>query len=71
MKTITYLFYKLFTKDFDEKLKSAKNIQSMLKASTAGRTNHFYNINGEKIRGYSNKVIQSKLMENPLIVKYK
>lgn len=69
--TIKERFYRFFIKDYDAKVSSARSIKNMLVESTKGSINHFYDINGERIRGYSNTVIRSRYIEHPLIKKYK
>jgi hypothetical protein len=71
MKTLITLFYKLTNKDFDKKIKRAKQTRRMIVASTNGNISHFYNMEGERIRGYSNTIIRSRKVEHPLIAKYK
>jgi hypothetical protein len=70
MKTLIRLFYKLTLKDYDVKIKSARMTRRMIVDSTNGSINHFYDMNGEQIRGYSNTVIRSRNIHHPLINKY-
>lgn len=44
----------------------------MIVESTNGRCNHFYDMNGQQIRGYSNAVVRSRTVkdQHPLIAKY-
>ncbi len=70
MKTLITWFYRLTMNDFDEKIKKAKQTRRMIMASTKGGVDHFYNIDGEQIRGYSNTVIRTKHIHHPLIQKY-
>lgn len=57
-------------KNYDEKIHNAKNLFTNLKESTRGHINHFYDMNGDRIRGYSNVVVRSRYVEHPLISKY-
>lgn len=63
---------KLTDKNFNTKLKSARLTHKMIVASTNGKLSHFYDEHGNKIRGYSNDVIKTRIKNNyhPLIVKY-
>ena len=70
MKTLWKLYYKLTMKDYDSRVNNAKAMVRNLKESTKGSINHFYDMNGEQIRGYSNDVIRSRRVEHPLISKY-
>jgi hypothetical protein len=70
MKTLTTWFYRLTMNDFNEKVKNAKQTRRMILASTKGSIEHFYNVDGEQIRGYSNAVIRSRIAYHPLIEKY-
>jgi hypothetical protein len=69
--TIKERIYKFFMKDYDERVSYAKSIKSMIKDSTRGSINHFYDMNGEQIRGYDNRIVRSRKVEHPLISKYK
>ena len=72
MKKLITLWHKLTDRNFDSKIKSAKNTTRMIVESTNGRCNHFYDMNGNKIRGYSNSVVRTKtIKEHPLISQYK
>jgi len=70
MKTLWRLYYKFTMKNYDSRIEDAKNLFTNLKESTKGSINHFYDMNGDKIRGYSNIVIRSRRVEHPLIAKY-
>ena len=71
MKTLYTLFLKLTSKDYDQNIKSAKNITKMIIDSTNGKSNHFYNSNGEKIRGYHKRIkFNPTINQHPLITKY-
>jgi predicted secreted protein len=70
MKTLLHLFYKLTTKDFDTKIKSARKTTNMILASTNGSINHFYNEQGQKIRGWEGKTYKFKNTLHPLIKQY-
>ena len=73
MKKLTTLFYKLFDNNFNSKLKSAKKTYNMIVASTNGSISHFYNEQGEQIRGFYKRPTRfnNVLPTHPLIVKYK
>ena len=64
------LYYKLTTKDLDKKIQSAKTTSKMIMDSTLGKTSHFFDANGNKIRGYSNTVVKTRSNFHPLIQKY-
>jgi hypothetical protein len=70
MKKLITLFYRLTMKDYQSKVDSARKTVSMINASTNGRVSHFYNIQGDKIRGY-HKRIKFNADVHPLITKYK
>ena len=65
--------YRLFIKDFDNKLNSAKQTYKMIKSSTIGSVNHFYNKEGVQIRGYYKRSpnFSNILPTHPLLLKYK
>ena len=69
MKKLFTLFYKLTTKDYDSKIKSARKTTNMIIASTNGSISHFYNEQGQKIRGWEGKQYKFN-NEHPLIKKY-
>jgi hypothetical protein len=71
MKFLINFFSKFKDKDFDQKVKRAKVTSQMIIDSTNGSINHFYNMDGEKIRGFNNKVIKTKPVSHPLMLKYK
>ncbi len=71
MKKLLTLWYKLTDKNFDNKLKSAVLTTKMIIASTNGSISHFYNMDGVKIRGYSNTSIKTRNVFHPLILKYR
>lgn len=71
MKTLFTWFLKLTTKDFDQKIKSAKLTSKMIIDSTNGTINHFYDPNGNKIRGYHKRIkFNPAIVQHPLIQKY-
>jgi predicted secreted protein len=70
MKTLIKLFYKLTLHDFNSKLESAKKTSQMIMASTEARTNHFYNEQGVKIRGWQSRNYKFTNNIHPLIAKY-
>lgn len=65
--------YKLFINDFDVKMKSARRTYNQIIASTNGNVNHFYNMDGEQIRGFYKRPARftNVLPTHPLVVKYK
>ena len=69
--TLKERFFRFFMKDYDARVSKAKSISQMITESTRGSINHFYDINGEQIRGYSNVVVRSRYIEHPLISRYK
>jgi hypothetical protein len=71
MKALWKLWYKLTLKDFEDRIEMAQNLFQNVKESTKGSINHFYNMDGEKIRGYSNLTIRTRHTEHPLITKYR
>lgn len=64
-------FFALFDKNFFQKIDNAKGIKRMIEESTKGSINHFYDMNGEQIRGYSNYIVRSRKVDHPLISKYR
>lgn len=68
--TLKERFYRCFMKNYDDRVAYAKSIQSMIKDSTRGSISHFYDMNGEQIRGYDNRIVRSRKVEHPLIAKY-
>jgi predicted secreted protein len=70
MKTILSLFYKLTTKDFDQKIQSARKTTNMIISSTNGSIAHFYNEQGQKIRGWEGKTYKFGKEIHPLIKQY-
>jgi hypothetical protein len=69
MKKLINLFYKLTTKDFDQKIQSARKTTNMIISSTNGSISHFYNEQGQKIRGWEGKTYKFT-NQHPLITKY-
>lgn len=71
MKTLYTWFLKLTTKDYAQRINSAKQITKMINESTNGRLNHFYNDRGEQIRGYHKAIKFNQIVnQHPLIQKY-
>ena len=72
MKKLLVLWYKLTDKNFNTKFKSASLTHKMIVASTNGSLSHFYDSKGNKIRGYSNTKVKTRVQNNyhPLISKY-
>jgi len=52
MKTLNYFFHWLFVKNLEVKLDEARTTYKMVLASTSGKSSHFYNEQGEQIRGF-------------------
>lgn len=69
MKKLIYLFYKLTTKDFDQKIQSARKTTNMIISSTNGSISHFYNEHGQRMRGWESKTYKFT-NQHPLITKY-
>ena len=64
------IIYRLFLgKEYQSRMKSASNTFSNVIDSTNGRTSHFYDIKGERIRGY-HKRINFDGGQHPLIRRY-
>jgi hypothetical protein len=72
MKTLWTLWYRLTMKDFDSRITMAKKYNKILKESTNARCNHFYNEQGEQIRGFHKRSARfnNVLPTHPLLVKY-
>ena len=71
MKTLFTWFLKLTTKDFDQKIKSAKMTSRMIVESTNGSINHFYDMSGNQIRGYHKHIKFNNINnQHPLTKKY-
>ena len=70
MKKLITLYYKFTTKDYESKIRSARQTTNMILASTTGSISHFYNEQGQKIRGWQGKTYKFN-NEHPLILKYK
>jgi len=69
MKKLINLFYKLTTKDFDQKILSTRKTTNMIISSTNGSISHYYNEQGQKIRGWESKTYRFN-NQHPLITKY-
>ena len=71
--SLTEFFWSLFIKDYEYKLASAKQTHRMIVDSTNGSINHFYNKDGEQIRGFYKRPARfsNVLPTHPLVVKYK
>ena len=69
MKTLFKLWYRLTDKNFDVHLQDARMIYKEIMSSTQGKTKHFYNGQGDKVRGFyvSEKKFQ---YSHPLLEKY-
>lgn len=65
------IFFQLFIKDYKYRLASAKSLNRTILGSTYGRTNHFYNADGVKIRGWAEKQYRFKNELSELELKYK
>ena len=70
MKWLTRQFYKLTLRNYDDQIKSAKMTTSMIVSSTNGKINHFYNIQGDKIRGWEGKTYHYPNEMHPLVKQY-
>ncbi len=68
-KLITY-FRRLIIKDYDAKLKSSIIMRDMILASTKGSISHFYNEQGQKIRGWESRQYKFN-SQHPLITQYR
>ena len=66
-------FFAFFDKNFYEKVERARKYQQILDDSTKVNITHFYNENGEQIRGYFKRPARFDhiLPTHPLMVKYK
>ena len=69
MKTLTKWFFQLTNNNWKEDLANAKRTTQMIVESTYGRTNHFYDMNGETIRGWQSPVYHS-VGRHPLVEYY-
>jgi hypothetical protein len=69
VRLLTKFWYFITRKDYSVRLEYAGILFDNIIASTDARSNHFRNIQGEKIRGYYNSTIVRKEL-HPLIVKY-
>ncbi len=70
MKWLTRQFYKITLTNYDDQIKSAKMTTSMIVSSTNGKINHFYNEQGDKIRGWEGKTYHSPNEQHPLVKQY-
>jgi hypothetical protein len=69
MKTLFKLWHKLTDKNFDVRLQNALMIYKEISNSTQGKTPHFYNNRGDKVRGFH--VPEKKFVySHPLLEKY-
>ena len=69
MKTLSNWIFKLTTKNWEKELANAKSTSRMIKESTFGKNNHFYDMNGETIRGWQRPVYHSN-GKHPLVEFY-
>jgi hypothetical protein len=73
MKTLWKIYYRLTLgkEKYEKILNSAKILSMNFKQSTKGGQNHFYNMNGEQIRGWHKRSITFKTeAQHPLIQRY-
>lgn len=69
--TFWKIYYRITLKEnFNKSLKSARSIGDILFESTDGKFNHFYDKNGDKIRGWHKQIRINEDLVNPLIKKY-
>ncbi len=75
MKTMYILWKSLTDKDFKTKQENAGRLWEQIDSATAGRSNHFYNSKGDKIRGWEPRKYKfpslTEQETNPLILKYR
>ncbi len=74
MRTLWKLYYILkFGKSYGEKLTTSRNYNKIIDQSTETRISHFYNREGDKIRGWQKPLARfTKLSEqHPLELKYR
>ena len=75
---MTKLLWKLYYKmtlgsEYEATLKRCQDMSSFINQSTLVKTNHFYNSQGEKIRGWHNAPYKFKNLDDsrhPLEIKY-
>jgi hypothetical protein len=60
----------LIVKNYDAKLKSSIIMRDMILSSTKGSTSHFYNEQGQKIRGWEGRQYKFNT-EHPLVKQYR
>lgn len=73
MKTLWKIYYRLTIgqEKLDEILSNARVFNMNLKQSTKGDLNHFYDMDGQQIRGWHKRTISFKRNnQHPLIQKY-
>ena len=69
--TIWKIHYRLFLgKDYQTRMEKASNLLSNVIDTTNGRVSHFYDIKGERIRGYHKHIKFNGVAQHPLITKY-
>jgi hypothetical protein len=74
MKTIWKLYYRLtLGQSYEKAFSTSKNYNKMIHQSTHAKLNHFYNAQGETIRGWAKPQIRSNDSRNmhPLEIKYR
>lgn len=71
MKILYRLFYKFTCKDYIKLIDSATMTHEMIMDSTSGKSNHFYNSNGTRIRGFHKHIRFTNIPSHPLIQQYK
>jgi len=70
--TFWKIHYRLFLgKDYQSRMEKAANIFSNVVDTTNGRISHFYDIKGERIRGWHKRIkFDDDVLQHPLIKKY-
>lgn len=75
MKTLYRVWKRLTDKNFKTKVANATRLWANIDASTIGRTSHFYNTTGDKIRGWHGRKYNFPSLaateSHPLIQKYR
>ena len=70
--TFWKIHYRLFLgEDYQSRMEKATNIFSNVVDTTNGRISHFYDIKGERIRGWHKRIkFDDNVLQHPLIKKY-
>lgn len=69
MRTLKTWFFKLTNKNWKQQLANAKATGRMIADATLSKNNHFYDINGTKIRGWQSPVYHG-IGRHPLVEYY-